>query len=232
MRGRPLIVAVDGPAGSGKSSVCSLLADRLGWTYVNTGAIYRAVGLLAHEKGVDLQSEAKVAEVVGVLVRELMWDAKSCRLYHAGRDLTDHLGSVEASRCASTIARMPTVRARLLDLQRRLALQAERGAIVDGRDIGTVIFPDADLKIFLTASLDERARRRYAQLSEATHNLEAVKNDIAARDDQDTGRGTAPLKQADDAVPVDTTGLGLDAVVDRLVHLMQDRRLVQQAERC
>jgi cytidylate kinase len=227
---RPVIVAVDGPAGSGKSSVCARLAQRLDWTYVNTGAIYRAVGLLISEQDVDLHNEAELMQAMDRFVRDLVWNEKNGSIWCGDRDLSEDVRTPTASKWASMIAKMPVVRTMLLDVQRRLALQASKGAIVDGRDIGTVIFPDAELKIFLTASLEERARRRHAELCRAKVDespvVERIQEDIARRDEQDSSRISAPMKMAEDAVQVDTTSLALDDVVDHLHTLLRQRKLI------
>lgn len=224
---RPVIVAVDGPAGSGKSSVCSRLAKRMNWTYVNTGSIYRAVGLLIAEQELELDDEPRLTAALEKMVPQLVWDDSKGSIACGDRDLSEEIRSATASKWASTIARMPLVRGYLLDVQRRLALQAKQGAIVDGRDIGTVIFPDAELKIFLTASIEERARRRHVELGGKDEaSFLQIKDDIERRDNQDSSRSSAPLKMASDAVPVDTTKMDLDEVVEHLVGLLRERRLV------
>ena len=220
---RPKIVAVDGPAGSGKSSVCAKVAARLGWSYVNTGAIYRAVGLVAAREGVDLHSEDAVSAQVENITRQLAWKGESQRLFYGDEDITDALVSDENGKNASLVAKMSGVREKLLTIQRQWALKAERGAIVDGRDIGTVIFPDADMKVFMIASLDERARRRMLQLGRDDEaSLAKIKADINARDSRDAGRDAAPLAKADDAVEFDTTGMDLTKAVDSLAQLILD----------
>ena len=231
-RSRPIIVAVDGPAGSGKSSICFHVAARLGWTYVNTGALYRAVGLIASRNG--LSAPEAVADLIDVMAKDLSWDATSRSLSYRGRDLTPELASEEAGQAASKIAKLALVRDRLLPVQRQLTLAADAGALVDGRDIGTVVFPEADLKIFLTASIEARSRRRMRQLglSEAVDagsslagHLEEIKAGIARRDEQDKSRDTAPLKKADDAVTVDTSELTLEQTVDAILDLIRTRGL-------
>jgi cytidylate kinase len=228
---RPKIVAVDGPAGSGKSSICYKVAGRIGWTYINTGAIYRAVGLIAARAGVNLDDETAVALMVDEVQDELRWQAKDRTLWYGEQDVTPLLGSEEAGHAASKVARQSLVRAKLLPLQKRLTLSAPVGALVDGRDIGTVVFPDADLKIFLTASLEERSRRRLAQLgrqAEATtqSELEDVMRAVASRDERDEARSAAPLKQAPDAVMVDTSRMTVDETIETIVALLQQRGLI------
>lgn len=226
---RPMIVAVDGPAGSGKSSICHKVAERIGWSYVNTGALYRAVGLLAARLRLDLNDERAVSDLVDSLAPDLSWRAESRELWLGSENLTPQLLSEAAGAAASVVAKQSLMRQRLLPVQRQLTLSAPVGALVDGRDIGTVVFPDADLKIFLTASLDERSRRRLQQLGgvDSQEILDDIKAGIAARDEQDGARGVAPLKQASDAVVVDTSYMGVEETVDTIVSLLRQRGLVR-----
>ena len=225
-----MIVAVDGPAGSGKSSVCAKVSEQVGFTYINTGFLYRAVGVLAREAGIPLAYSAALSVLIDDLVREAEWRHDSATLWFRGRNLTPELGSVAAGNDASLVAKVPDVRSRLIPLQRRLTEDAPRGALVDGRDIGTVVFPDADLKVYMTASLDERARRRLEQLAVAQKNddsaFERIKEDIARRDEQDKARGVSPLKQAEDAVLFDTSEMDVETAVRSLIELMRDRNLI------
>ncbi len=231
-RNKPFVVAVDGPAGSGKSSVCAKAAQMLRWTYVNTGFLYRAVGVVARKRHLDMESEAQLVPVAATLAESMRWDPNTREVWFEGENLTPLLSTVEAGNDASDVAKMPLVREALLPLQRKLTLLAERGAIVDGRDIGTVVFPDADLKVYLTASLQSRAERRFNQLMEKATpystpdvNLEEIKRDIAQRDAQDGGRAAAPLKRADDAVLLDTSDLDVVGSVQALVDLIQQKVL-------
>jgi len=227
---RPKIIAVDGPAGAGKSSICGQVCDRTGFHYVNTGALYRAVGFLAAREDLDLASEAQVTGLTAAFAAEAQWDFTSSRLLFRGEDLTDQLGTVAVGNAASHIARLEGVREGLLPLQRRLALTSSKGALLDGRDIGTVVFPDADLKIYMTASLQERARRRYSQLLANAKKVGAptteidfdeIQKGIAQRDNQDSSRGTAPMKQASNAVLLDTSTMTISEAVDAIVELMR-----------
>jgi cytidylate kinase len=227
---KPKIVAVDGPAGSGKSSICHRVSERLGWTYINTGALYRAVGILAQELGVDLDDADALGALVDRVSDDLRWDGDTRRLFYKDRDVTSALDSEQAGYGASKVARQPLVRLKLLPLQRQLTLAAPIGALVDGRDIGTVVFPDADLKIFFTASLEARSQRRLAQLGAAAGDagaLEDVRTGLAKRDARDSGRDVAPLKQADDAVLLDTSALTVDESVDALIALLHERGLLR-----
>lgn len=226
---RPKIVAVDGPAGSGKSSICATVCKELGWSYVNTGALYRAVGLMAHDRGIPVVEGELMREILENFASSARWEHDSARLYVGVDDFTPRLESVEAASGASAVAKMQVVRDALLPIQRRLALSAPRGAIVDGRDIGTVVFPDADLKIFMTASLEERAARRLRQLersggiSEISHA--EIMRSIALRDNQDSQRNSAPLKMAEDAILFDTSNMDVAKSIDNLKNLIRSRGL-------
>ena len=227
---RCIIVAVDGPAGSGKSSVCSKACKRLGWTYVNTGFLYRAVAYICRQRQVALDDEQAMGTVIDEFTKSLVWDPETQAVWFQGENISGYLYTDLAGKDASLIAKNPLVRSKLLPLQRDLALRSPVGAIVDGRDIGTVVFPDADLKVFLTASIDERARRRTHQLKDgevaSSEELETIKASILARDTQDAARGVAPLIQADDAILLDTSHLKIDSTIERLIELIQEKNLV------
>lgn len=204
-----MIIAVDGPAGAGKSTISAKLAEALGFVRLDTGALYRAVGLAATRAGVAVDDEAGLTHLLADL--DLAYDGS---VWLDGENVDDQIRSPEASAAASAYAAVPAVRAGLLSLQRRLG--RARDTVLDGRDIGTVVFPDADVKIFLTASAAERARRRFTELQNKGMrgaSYEGVLADIQARDKADTEREIAPLKQADDAVLVDTTRLDIDGAV-------------------
>jgi cytidylate kinase len=226
---RPKIVAVDGPAGSGKSSICATVCRDLGWSYVNTGALYRAVGLLALDRGVPMFEGPEMRKVLDEFAASARWEHESAKLYVGVDDVTPRLNSVEAGNGASAVAKMPMVRDALLPIQRKLSLSAPKGAIVDGRDIGTVIFPDADLKIFMTASLEQRASRRLKQLEKtgATSDLshEDVMRAIALRDDQDSQRDSAPMRRAEDAVLFDTSDMDVVQAIANLKELIRSKGL-------
>lgn len=226
---RPKIVAVDGPAGSGKSSICHRVAERIGWSYINTGALYRAIGLIAHRRQVDLENERAVARLVDEIAPQLSWHAATRELWLGLENLSPLLLTEEAGAAASIVAKQSLMRERLLPVQRQLTMSAPVGALVDGRDIGTVVFPDADLKIFLTASLDERSRRRLHQLGgeSSQEQLESIKAGIAARDEQDGGRGVAPLKQASDAIVVDTSSMNVEQTVNAIILLLEQQGLLR-----
>jgi cytidylate kinase len=223
----PFIVAVDGPAGSGKSSICHKVAEKIGWNYINTGALYRAVGLLAIRSKVDLEDEVRLANLVDEVAPHIAWNHKTKELLYKNDNLTAYLQSEETGYAASKIARSGIVRERLLPVQRQMTMTSEKGALVDGRDIGTVVFPEADLKVFLTASLEERSRRRLSQLgSQEVSNIEEIKEGLARRDQRDEHRDVAPLKQAADALVLDTSNINFDETVDTLIKMIKERGLI------
>jgi cytidylate kinase len=209
------VVAIDGPAGTGKSSVTRRLALLLGFTHIDTGALYRSIALLVKQSGDETQGHAvSVAENAKLSFKRNPRKNPSQRVWINGKDVTDQIRTPEISLTASRISAIPKVRKALLQQQRRMG--CEGNTILEGRDIGTVIFPDADLKFFLTASVDERAKRRVAELEAQGGDpvsFADVKEQIAARDYADMTREVAPLKRAADAVEVDTSHLTLDEVV-------------------
>jgi cytidylate kinase len=229
VRPRPFIVAIDGPAGAGKSTASRRAAARLGFAMVDTGAIYRAVALAATRRGIALDDDARLAELLpGVDVRFAPPASEGAgqRVLLGDEDVSTEIRTPPMSLGASKVSGRPVVRAGLLDLQRRLALApGNAGAVLEGRDIGTVVFPDAEAKFFLTASPEERARRRHAELAAKgdRQTYEEVLADQLRRDRDDSERAVAPLKPAADAVLIDTSGLSLDAVVERLVGEVEAR---------
>ena len=230
------IVAIDGPAGAGKSTVARQLALRLGLSMIDTGAIYRSVALAARRAGIDWEDDAGLQRLLeappglGLSFLPVADQDVGQRVLLHGHDVTEGIRTPEISRGSSVVSARPVVRARLLGLQRQLGLTAPRGAVLEGRDIGTVVFPDAAVKFFLTASDEARARRRFDELSEKglSVTLADVLADQRRRDRDDTERAIAPLKAAADAMLVDTTGLDLRQVLDRCdAHARQ--RLAQLA---
>lgn len=214
------ILAIDGPAGAGKSTVSRRVADALGFVLVDTGALYRTAGLIAVRRNLT-DPEQLAGAIRGAEVR---LDGSLVRL--DGEDVSKLIRTPEASRQASVVSALPAVRAALLGLQRQEARRQPRGAVVEGRDIGTVVFPDAEAKVFLTASLEARAQRRLSEVAQSGHaqTLAEVMADIAQRDERDSQRDVAPLRAAEDAVVVDTTGRGIDEVVADIVALVGTRQ--------
>ena len=217
-------VAVDGPSGAGKSTLAKLLARELGFLYVDTGAIYRTVGLKAFRAGVDPEDAAAVTALLDGLDIGMRYGGDGLQhMYLDGEDVTDAIRQHAISRYASCVSAIPAVRAFLLDRQRALA--RENDVIMDGRDIGTVVLPGADVKIFLTASPEDRARRRYEELRQRGQDADydTVLSDILQRDEHDTSRAAAPLRQAEDALLVDTTGNSLEKSLGVLLDTIKER---------
>lgn len=210
-------IAIDGPAGAGKSTVARAVADALGFTYVDTGAMYRAVALMALEAQVDPSEPGGVADVATAL--EI--DVSDTAVLVDGRDVSAAIRSGDVTRASAEVARHPGVREFLVSAQRRIA--AAQDVVMEGRDIGTKVLPDADVKVFLTASLDERARRRASEIGAREEQVEELKEAISARDESDATREVSPLMQAPDAVAVDTTGKSIDEVVREVVDLARSK---------
>jgi cytidylate kinase len=208
------IVAIDGPAGAGKSTVARQLARRLGFTIIDTGAIYRSVALAALKVGAPWDDDQRLGKLLDQGLG-VTFDGE--RVLLRGEDVTEAIRTPEITRGASVVSARPVVRQKLLQLQRDLGRSAPRGAVLEGRDIGTVVFPDAQVKFFLTASDAARARRRHAELADKGLQvpLDEVLTDQRRRDKDDTERAIAPLRAAADAIRIDTTGLDLDEVVER-----------------
>jgi cytidylate kinase len=222
--GQP-VVAIDGPAGAGKSTAARQLAERLGYLLVDTGALYRGVALVAFERGIDWDDADALGALIDTLALAFERDVQGggLKLIIDGLDRSGDIRAPHISTGASRVSRHPPVRRALLGLQRKLG--AAGGVVLEGRDIGTVVFPDAEVKIFLTASDEARARRRHAELVRAGHeaDLERVLDDIRERDRLDSERELSPLRAADDAVLVDTSDSPLDEVLDRLETLVKSR---------
>ena len=216
-------VAIDGPAGAGKSTISRKAAAELGYIYIDTGALYRTVGLNALRKGADLQSdEAIIATITDDLKVELKFIDGEQRMFLSDEDVSDKIRTPEASMPASRVSAVPKVREYLFDLQKKLA--RENSCVMDGRDIGTVVLPDADVKIFLTASPEARAERRFRELTEKGMDvkLEDVLADMIKRDYDDSHRAIAPLKQADDAILCDTSNIGLEESIALIIKTIKD----------
>ena len=217
-------IAIDGPSGAGKSTLARDCAAAFGFLYVDTGAIYRTVGLAAYRRDLDRRDEAAVAALLPQLDIRMAYNAEGeQRMFLNGEDVSEAIRAPEISICASDVSALPAVRAFLLEMQRRMA--RENSVIMDGRDIGTVVLPEAELKIFLTASAEARAERRVKQLEEKglTCDYEEVLRDIRYRDEQDSHRAAAPLKAAEDAVLVDTTAFDRNESFALLCSLIRER---------
>ena len=217
------VLAIDGPSGSGKGTISRLVAGRLGWRYLDSGALYRAVGVAAGWADLDLSdASALVRCTFDTHVAFRDDPGGEPRVLVNGSDATDELRTETAGAAASAIAAIPEVRSALTARQR--AFRQLPGLVADGRDMGTVIFPDARTKVFLTASASERAERRYKQLKDkgVSVTLDGLLREILARDARDASRAVAPLRPADDAVRIDTTGLSIEAVVERVLEAAAD----------
>ena len=222
-------IAIDGPSGAGKSSLARRCAARFGFLYVDTGAIYRTVGLAAYRRGVDRRDETAIEALLPELDIQMAYNEQGeQRMLLNGEDVSEAIRLPEISICASDVSALPGVRAFLLEMQRKMA--REHDVIMDGRDIGTVVLPQAELKIFLTASAEARAERRMKELAAkgVQSDFEAVLRDIRYRDEQDSARAAAPLKQAEDAVLVDTTELDFAQSEERLCALVREKLGVEE----
>ena len=217
-------IAIDGPSGAGKSTIARRCASAFDFLYVDTGAIYRAVGLASLRAGVDRKSASEVSGILPGLDIDLRYnDSGEQRMFLNGEDISDAIRLPEVSICASDVSALPVVRSYLLEMQRQIA--RTHHVIMDGRDIGTVVLPNADLKIFLTASAEARAQRRLKELREKgiDTDFQSVLQDILYRDEQDSTRETAPLRRAEDAVLVDTTELNFEESFSAVSQLILER---------
>ncbi len=217
------VITIDGPGGAGKGTISRLSAQRLGYSLLESGALYRALALAASQKGILLDDTAGLADLAARLNMNFTIDSRGRpRTELNNQDVTAALRSEACGSAASQLASDPAVRAALLACQRDF--RRPPGLVAEGRDMGTVVFPDAKLKIFLTANLEERARRRYKQLMEqgVSANLDALLNELAKRDERDAERATAPLMPAQDAVIIDSTGRSIDEVLASVVALVDD----------
>lgn len=223
MSTKPIAVAIDGPVGAGKSSIARAAAARLGFIYCDTGALYRSVGLYCVRNGVDLKNPEAVAAQLPNIKLEIRLADGTQHVFLNGEDVSEEIRLPEISMAASSVSAVPEVRAALLDLQRDTA--AKSSAIMDGRDIGTVVLPNADVKIFLTAAAEIRAKRRYDELIAKGKDVkfEDVLRELNERDYADMHRETAPLKQAEDAVLADTSELDFEQSVDLVCKLIGDK---------
>lgn len=216
-------IAIDGPAGAGKSTIARAAAKTLGYIYVDTGALYRAVGVYSLRKGLDTKNPETVAATLSHIQVELKFQDGVQHVFLNGEDVSEEIRTPKASMAASDVSAVPAVRQFLFDLQRDIA--AKNNCIMDGRDIGTVVLPGAEVKIFLTASPEARAMRRFRELQEkgATDTYEAVLADLAERDYNDSHRAVAPLKPAEDSVLVDTSALTLSESVEKVIEVIKEK---------
>ena len=219
---RKLVITIDGPSGAGKSTLSKLLAEKLDYTYIDSGALYRAVALQVQERGADPDDDEALRRLCGNLAISFRREHDRLAVMLDGRDVTDAIRAPEISMLASRVSARKSVRDALLDVQRRLGEGG--GIVVEGRDMGTVVFPEAEVKFFLSASESTRALRRFAEIQAKTGaSLEEVERDMRRRDEQDSTRALAPLAPAPDAIRIDSTGLGIDQVVDLMAAHIQAR---------
>jgi len=218
-----LSIAIDGPSGSGKGTIAKLVGDEIGLPVLDTGLLYRYLGWRAEEAGVNLDDEENVLGIIPEATSAMDWRVEG--IFFEQNDCTSELRSEYAGSRASKVAIMPKVREALLDVQREIA---KLGCIMDGRDIGTVVLPDAPAKFFLTASQRERARRRWSQLKEKGQeaNLEQIAEELKVRDARDMDRDCAPLEKAHDAIHIDSTTMRMDDVVERILNVLERRKLI------
>lgn len=217
-------IAIDGPAGAGKSTISKEVAKKLGIIYIDTGAMYRAIGLAAVRSGIDTKDAEGVKSVLDKVDITISHSDGTQQIFLNGENVSEEIRLPEISVAASNVAVIPEVRLKLVELQRSLAERCD--VIMDGRDIGTYVLPNAELKIFLTASVDERARRRYKELIEkgVKTDFDEVKADMEYRDKNDSGRDFAPLRAADDSITLDNTDITAQEAADKICHLAKERR--------
>lgn len=219
---KKIVVAIDGPAGAGKSTIAKLAAERLGYAYIDTGAMYRSVAWRFLQTGKPFD-EAFISQLANTMVIQFRPEARVNRVFVDGQEVTDAIRSAEVTANVSRVAAIGAVREAMVEQQRRMGDAG--GVLMDGRDIGTVVFPNAQLKIFLTASVEERAQRRYKELLAKGEQVDLVQlqKDIADRDKQDSERAIAPLRQAEDALLLDTSHMNIEQVTEKILQLVEER---------
>ena len=218
---KKIVVAIDGPAGAGKSTIAKLVAEKLGYAYIDTGAMYRRVALKFLQTGKDFDEDF-ISELARTMVIEFKPEASVNRVFVDGQEVTDAIRSAEVTANVSRVAAIGAVREAMVAQQRRMGESG--GVLMDGRDIGTVVFPNAQLKIFLTATVEERAMRRYKELIAKGQqvDLAQLKEDIASRDKQDSERAISPLRQAEDALLLDTSDMNIEQDTAKILQLVED----------
>lgn len=227
-RGKGIVVAIDGPSGAGKSTITRLLSERIGYIHIDTGAMFRAVALAVKRAGVSIDDEEALAGVCRSVNISFVRDAAPCRVICNGEDISEAIRTPEISMLTSRISEKKTVRETLLSQQREMG--RDGGVILEGRDIGTAVFPDAEVKFFLTASAEERGKRRYLELRERGEavTLEQTVADVRRRDDQDSRREHAPLRRAKDAIEIDTTGLSIGEALQIMEDKIKERLMSEK----
>ncbi len=219
---KKIVVAIDGPAGAGKSTIAKLAAEKLGYAYIDTGAMYRSVAWSFLQTGAAFD-EGFISKLAAAMVIDFKPEARINRVFVDGTEVTDAIRTPEVTAVVSRVAAIGAVREAMVEQQRRMGTVG--GVLMDGRDIGTVVFPNAQLKIFLTASVEERARRRYKEMLQKGQQveLEQLAADIAARDKADSERAIGPLRQAEDAILLDTSDMSISQVTEKILRLVQER---------
>jgi len=219
---KKIVVAIDGPAGAGKSTIAKLAAEKLGYAYIDTGAMYRSVAWKFLQTGAAFDEDF-ISNLACTMVIDFKPEARVNRVFVDGTEVTDAIRTPEVTAIVSSVAAIGAVREAMVEQQRRMGIVG--GVLMDGRDIGTVVFPNAQLKIFLTASVEERARRRYKEMLQKGQQVELAQlaADIAARDKADSERAIGPLRQAEDAILLDTSDMGISQVTEKILQLVQER---------
>ncbi len=220
---RGLTIAIDGPSGAGKSTVAKALAKRLGYIYIDTGAMYRSVALRAKERSISPENESALSRLASSLHITLIPESEELRVFCDGRDITEAIRTPEISRLASHISKQKRVREALVRMQREMG--REGGVVLEGRDIGTVVFPDAEVKFYLDAESNERARRRYDEMVEKgiKADLKETKEELVRRDHNDMHRAYSPLRRADDAVYIDSTRRSVEEIVEEMTRMVKSK---------
>ena len=223
MNTRKIAIAIDGPAGAGKSSISKVVANELGYLYIDTGAMYRGVTWAVLDSHVDVKNQKDVEELLPSLDLTLEPTANACKVFVKGQDVTDLIRQQQINENVSTIASYKGVREYLVERQQAMA--AVGGVILDGRDIGSVVLPKAELKIYLTASVDARAKRRWLEVQGTSNeqSLEDIKKNVESRDEMDKNRDESPLVWVEDAIVVDSSNMTFDETVEHILHLVQER---------